>query len=351
MASRSEYFELGDFELQSGEVLRGARLAYVTRGELVTAHAGDPDAPNNLVLFPTYYTGTHCDNLALVAPGRALDPERYFVVIPNLFGNGVSSSPSNHTPQPGSAFPRITLFDNVRAQWQLLERRFGVRRVALAFGWSMGAQQAYHHAALFPERVARLFAVCGSARTAPHNWVFLEGVKAALEADPDFAAGSYTRPPERGLGAFGRVYAGWAYSQAFFRERLYESLGHASPAALLEAWAQDHRSRDANDLLCMLSTWQHADISDNPRYGGDFVRALNAIEARAIVMPASTDLYFPPEDNALEVAHLRRGELRVLRSTFGHVAGGPDRVPEASAVIDATLRELLSEPTAQESKR
>ena len=87
-AAEPEQLELGDFELQSGQVLLRARLAYVTRGKLNTAR-------DNVVVLPTFYTGTHRQNLALVGPGRALDPERYFIVIPNLFGNGVSSSPSS----------------------------------------------------------------------------------------------------------------------------------------------------------------------------------------------------------------------------------------------------------------
>src|SRR6478752_638509 len=250
MAESPELFDLGDVTLQSGARLEGAKLAYVTRGTL--SPSGD-----NAVLFPTYYTGTHRENLAMIGAGRALDPARHFIVIVNLLGNGESSSPSNYPN-----FPAPSLFDNVVLQWRLLEH-LRVRRLALAFGWSMGAQQAYHHAALFPERVAALLAVCGSARTSPHNWVFLEGVKAALEADANAAA------PSRGLAAFGRVYAGWAYSQAFFRERLYEQLGHASPQALLGAWAREHQTYDANDLLCVLSSWQRADISDNARYGGD----------------------------------------------------------------------------------
>jgi homoserine O-acetyltransferase len=327
-------FELGDFELQSGTVLRNARLTYATRGTL-------NESRQNAVLFPTYFTGTHHDNLKLVGTGRALDPERWFVVVPNLFGNGVSSSPSNHREQGGAAFPRVSLFDNVRAQQRLLSERFGIERVALALGWSMGAQQAYHHAALFPERVASLLAICGSARTSPHNWVFLEGVKAALLADPDFAAGHYREPPRRGLGAFGRVYAGWAYSDAFFRDHEYRALGHDSPKALLDAWALDHQGRDANDLLSMLASWQHADISDNLLYQGNFGRALGAISARAIIMPASMDLYFHPDDSRLEVQGLARAELRVIESTWGHVAGGPDRNRQASALIDEAIRELL----------
>src|SRR5688572_22221017 len=129
MPCAPHYFELGDFALGSGEVLQRARLAYATRGRLNAAR-------DNAVLFPTYYTGRHEDNLALVAPGRALGPERYFVVVPNLFGNGVSSSPSNHAAQGGAAFPRVSVLDNVRAQQRLLREVFGIERVALAFGWS-----------------------------------------------------------------------------------------------------------------------------------------------------------------------------------------------------------------------
>jgi homoserine O-acetyltransferase len=329
-----QQFALGDLALASGDVLRDAQLAYVSYGRLNAAR-------DNAVLFPTYYTGSHRDNAKLVGPGRALDPERWFVVIPNMFGNAVSSSPSNHPSQGGAAFPRVTLWDNAMCQNRLLEQVFGIERVRLAFGWSMGAQQSYHFAALFPDRVDNLLAVCGSARTSPHNWVFLEGVKAALLADPDFADGRYTQPPRRGLAAFGRVYAGWAYSQTFFRNGDYRRLGHASAAALLDAWARDHQDWDANDLLAMLHTWQRADISDNPLYGGDFARALAAIEARVIIMPGSSDLYFPPEDSAIEVAGMRRAELRVLKSDFGHIAGGPDRVPEDSAFVERALRDLL----------
>jgi homoserine O-acetyltransferase len=327
-------FDLGDLVLQSGRVLEKARLVHATFGRLNAAR-------DNVVLFPTYYTGTHVENARLVGPGRALDPERLFIVVPNLFGNGVSSSPSNHPTQRGADFPEVTLLDNVVCHRRMLEELWGIERIALAFGWSMGAQQAYHFAALFPERVRSLLAVCGSAKTSPHNWVFLEGVKAALLADPDFREGRYEEPPRRGLGAFGRVYAGWAYSQAFFRSGLHRELGHASPAALLDAWAEEHRSWDANDLLAMLWSWQHADISDNARYRGDLVRALRSIEARTIVMPSSTDLYFPPEDSAFEVMHLPHAELRVLTSDWGHVAGGPDRNRRDTAFVERAIAELL----------
>ncbi len=328
-------FELGDVGLQSGGVLRGARLVYATFGE--------PNARrDNTVLFPTYYTGSHTDNARLVGPGRALDPSRWFVVVPNLFGNGISSSPSHPGSQRGADFPRVTIHDNVVCQRRLLEERLGIERVALAVGWSMGAQQAYHFAALHPDRVGALLPVCGSAKTSPHNWVFLEAVKAALLADPEFREGRYEHPPRRGLDAFGRVYAGWAYSHAFFRRGLFERIGFASAAHLLDAWGRDHATWDANDLLAMLWTWQQADLSAHDAYGGDVARALGAIEARTIVMPCRTDLYFSSEDSAIEVAQMKNAELRVIDSDWGHIAGGPDRNATDTAFVEQAMRELLA---------
>ena len=91
----------------------------------------------------------------------------------------------------------------------------------------------------------------------------------------------------------------------------------------------------------MIWTWQHADISVNEHYNGDFARALGAITARAVVMPGRTDLYFPPEDNDAEVAMMPNAELRPIESIWGHLAGGPGFNPPDAAFVDATLRELL----------
>lgn len=97
-------------------------------------------------------------------------------------------------------------------------------------------------------------------------------------------------------------------------------------------------------MLSMIWSWQHADVSANERFGGDFDRALAAIEAEAIVMPGSMDLYFPPEDNAYEVARMPHAELRPIVSVFGHGAGGRGRSREDEAFVDAALKELLARP-------
>ena len=216
MALDHDIFDLGDFPLQSGQTLKQARLAYKTYGTLNAA--GD-----NCIVFPTYYTGTHHSNARLIGAGRALDPARYFIVVPNLFGNALSTSPSNAAgEQAGAGFPGVTIYDNVMAQHRLVMGHLGVKGIKLVTGWSMGAVQSFQWASLFPELVERLLPFCGAARCSPHNLVFLEGVRAALCADAAFQGGRYTSPPEIGLRAFGRVYCGWAYSQAFFRDGLYQ---------------------------------------------------------------------------------------------------------------------------------
>jgi len=182
---------------------------------------------------------------------------------------------------------------------------------------------------------------CASAKTAEHNWVFLEGVKAALQADAVYDNGNYQTPPANGLKAFGRVYAGWAFSQDFFREKLYREKGFDTAEDLLRDWEQDHLSWDANDLLCKLSAWQHGDISQQAPYDGDFRKALSAISARTIVIACNNDLYFRPEDNAFEVKHIPNSELRIYQSAWGHCVASPGNDPEFHRYLDQALRELL----------
>ncbi len=335
MASGFESFELGDVTLQSGAVLRDARLGYKSYGTLGAER-------DNVIVLPTFYSGTHERNEGYLNALRALDPERYFIVSINLFGNGVSSSPSNApSPFDGPRFPDVTMFDNVACQHRLLTERFGVEGIALVAGWSMAGCQSYQWAAQYPDMVEAIMPFCASARTSPHNFVFLEGVKAALQADCAFNGGDYASPPEAGLKAFGRVYAGWAFSQTFFREQLYRELGFETVEDLLADWERDHLHWDANDLLAKLWTWQHGDISANDRYHGAFIHALESIQARAILIPCTTDLYFPPEDNAFEARHMPNAELRPYDSPWGHCVATPGRDRAFMTFLNDCATELL----------
>lgn len=203
---------------------------------------------------------------------------------------------------------------------------------------------------------------CGSAKTSLHNQAMLEGVKSALYAAKGTCSGGVSQPePEtsgskytsftresaiNGLKALGRVYSGWGFSQAFYRQRLFETvLGFKDIDDFMvnfwEAWAC---SKDPENMLVMANTWQAGDCSQQEPYNGDFDRAMKGINAKMLVLPAKTDLYFPPEDSEIEVAAMREGvgEVRVFPSIWGHWAGGPGQSEEDVKWLDDNLREFFA---------
>ena len=342
-----ETFDLGDVALQGGAKLSDAKLAYKTFGELNADKS-------NAIVCPTWYSGFHWDNEWLIGEGMALDPAKYFIIVPNMLGNGLSTSPSNAPPPHDRAnFPNVTFYDQVETQHKLVTEKFGIETLALVTGWSMGAGQTYQWAVSYPDMVQRACPFCGSSKTSEHNFVFLEGVKAALTAPEAFKGGWYDEKPVECLRAAGRVYAGWGFSQAFFWDRVYTKMGYsrrlgvelAFPSLddfLVEYWEGHFLDRrDVNDLLAMLWTWQYGDVGATPGFEGDHVRALQSIKARLIALPGEKDLYFPPEDEQYASQYIPHGEVRVIPGVWGHFAGSGDS-PVDLEYIDGVLKELLA---------
>lgn len=325
-----------DFPLQCGVRLPQVRIVYQTYGELTADRT-------NVILYPTSYGAQHTDIDWLIRPDGILDPTRWFIVIPNMLGNGLSSSPSTGDMDGVGEGSYFTHLDNVTAQERLLREVFGIEQLALVYGWSMGAQQAYHWGALYPERVQRIVALCGTARTTDHNRIFLESLRSSLTADPTWDGRQFTGIPDRGFRTFARIYASWAASQEFYREKIYLHLGYDSlDDYLWRGWEMNYRQRDPHNLIAMIDTWLRCDVSQNPTYQGDYVRALGAIQAQTLVMPATTDLYFTPTDCATEAQLIPHADCRPIPSIWGHRAGNPYQHPEDAAFIRKAVQELLS---------
>jgi homoserine O-acetyltransferase len=325
-----------------------AKLAYRTYGN-----------PNNpAILLPTCFGGRLDDNLPfLYVPGEdgsepAIPSEKYFIIVAGLLGGSESSSPSN-TPVRVSApfsgrkhFPSVSYKDNIDLQVDLA-RSLGVKKLHAYIGFSMGGQQAYHIAVLYPDFVERFICIAGSARTSGHCYSILEGPKAALVNSIDFKDGDYTdsEPCKRGTGAFGRSLAPWALSQEWFKQRSWKVAGpgYASLEEYLKYdWEEGLGSWDAHDLLCLLRTWQDGDITRHYLEDeGDLSKTLRRIKAKGLVMPGRTDLFFPPEDSTEEVKHLKDGKLVIIESVWGHLAGGGESTEVDREAIVKEVREFL----------
>ncbi len=324
---------LGDLAVERGGVIRDARLAWQAHGTL-------NEARDNVVVYPCSYTATHEDLTWLIGPDGVLDPHRWFVVIPDMFSNSLSSSAADIDNFPAV----VTMADNVRAQHRLLTEHFGVTRVAAAYGFSMGAGQAYHWPALYPEFVERAIVVCGSARTSVHNKVFLSGLLRTLEAAPEYQGdGRFSAEPVAAVRAFAHIYAAWGLSQDFYRAGLYESaLGAPDLATFLKTdWEDSFGACKAANLYAQAVTWDQADISDNDLYHGDLAAALGAIQARVLLLPGETDLYFRVADNQAELSHLRDGQLAAIPSIWGHRAGSPEGIPADLEFLTTHVRSWL----------
>ncbi|PPQ85287.1 hypothetical protein CVT25_010060 [Psilocybe cyanescens] len=323
--SETQYHHHGRFPV-SGGVLPDAITAYRTYG----------DPKNPCIVFPTCYGGRLDSQDYMVGEDKVLSTKKYYVVTLALFSNGESSSPSN-TPAPynGPYFPAVSYEDNIRAQYAVLQK-LGVKTVFAVVGFSMGGQQAYYWPVIYPDYVERYVAICGSARTSPHNQCFLEGPKAALVASKDFDGGHYKTQPEIGKRAFGRVYSAWAYGQTWFRQHghLHDGKYPDLESFLREDWEGGFLGWDANDLLTLLHTWQTGDVS-RVRDGGDLAQCLRGIKAKGLIMPSKTDLYFPPEDSVDEVSNLQNtARLVVIDTVWGHMAGGGANAADDKFIAD-----------------
>ena len=307
--------KLDNFTLKSGVTIN-LELSYLTIGEL-------NEKKDNVIIYPTRYAGTHLEQGYLIGEQLALNPKDYFIIIPNMFCNGVSSSPSNTIePLNGPNFPLITIQDNVIAQHNLVTNLFGIEKIKLVVGWSMGGQQAYQWATQYPNMVENIAAMCAHAKTSGHTHVFLEGMYAALTSDLNWNEGNYKEQPNAGKTTMAMAWAGWALGQNWFREKLYLNDGYKSPQEVLDKlWKTIYYKRDANDLLAMIRTWQEHDISNNEKYNGNIEEALSSIKANVVLMPGINDLYFPPEENKEELKSLKNGKLEIIPSNYGHYAG------------------------------
>ena len=330
-------FVIEQFRTESGVTLPRARVSYGTYGHLNAAR-------DNAVLLPSHYMATHHGYEWLIGPGKALDTTRLFLVATELFGNGHSSSPSN-TPEPwhGPRFPVVTIRDNVHAVKQLLTDDLHITHLRAVIGFSMGAQQAFQWAVSEPTFADRIVATSGTAKSYGHGIVRLEGQIAAITADASFAGGDYTSPPTKGLEAFAVVWAGWLYSQEWWRRELWRQ--NAKPGTTLDQVIANYRTNfipgaDANDLILQMRSWERHDVGTTPGFNGDVERALRSIRVPVLYMPSETDLYFPVGDARYEAQFIPKVTLLPIPSLWGHPAGAAPNPADAKFLNDAISRFL-----------
>lgn len=328
---------IGDFELEEGGVIRDCQMAYRTFGQL-------NENKDNTILVTTWYSGTSkIMEDVYIGEEHALDPTKYFIIVINQIGNGLSSSPHN-TPSPfnGPRFPVIRIADDVRAQNKLLTEFFGITSLELVVGGSMGAQQTYEWAVRYPDMVKRAAPIAGTAKTTPHDKLFSETVIDAIKSDPAWNDGWYQSSDDvhQGMRRHARLWGAMGFSTEALKQKKWEEIGFNSIEDFLVGFLENYfLPMDPNNLMTLAWKWQHADVSRNTC--GDLQSALQRINAIVFVMPIDEDMFFPPRDCFCESEMIPRAYFRPIKSLWGHL--GLFGL-EASYIeqIDLNLKELLS---------
>ncbi len=331
-----DYFELGDFTLESGEVLKNGRLAYAKYGEL------NADC-SNAILFTIMFSGTSKNMAHYIGPGKALDPDKYCIILPNQLGNGLSTSPHNiDGEQSMENFPSLSIGDDVIAQHRLLTEKFDIKELQLVTGWSMGAQQTLEWAIRYPSMVKRAAPVAGTAQCTPHNALYVDVFCEALMSDPAFNQGAYTgaHDCELGLQRLAHVFALMGVSPELYKQQQWQRLGFESKQDFLEKfWEAWFKPMDPNALLSMARKWQNGDSSQHAKH--DLPQALKKITANTFMIGFEKDMFVPSADLAYEQQYIQKSELKILPSLMGHFAM-LGLFEEDFQAIDGLFSELLS---------
>ncbi len=333
-----ELITIGDLPLEEGGTLRECTLAVATFGQLNADKS-------NAILVPTWFSGTSkIMEQVYVGAGRALDPAKYFIIIVNQIGGGLSTSPHNTAgPSRMGYFPKVRIGDDVRAQHKLITETYGLSELALVVGGSMGAQQTYEWAVRYPDMVKRAAPIAGTAKNSEHDFLFVETLVEAITSDAAWAGGFYNNAAEvhAGLRRHAKLFAVMGWSTEFYVQNRHIDLGFSSLDDFVTNFMGGYfEPMDPNALLTMAWKWQRGDVSRHTN--GDLAAALGRIKAKVFVMPISHDMFFPPADCQREQALIPNSEFRVLDTIDGHLAlFGTDEA--YSKQIDKHLSDLLSQ--------
>lgn len=305
--------------LDSGEKIEECRIGYRTFGKL-------DEKKSNLVLFPTWFTGT-TKSLVDAVPGKLVDTNRFFLVLVDALGDGVSSSPSSSRTQPRLRFPKFTIHDMVETQRRLVREVLGVEKVHTVMGISMGGMQSFEWAVSHPDEVGRIVPIVGTPQLTAQDLLLWNAELHILEGSTAYANGEYQGRPK--IPALQEVH--WLMLTSP-RHRNSETSREAFPA-WLESKTSDTQF-DWNDWHRQLEAMLAHDVAR--AHGGDLAAAAKNVKAKALVIAAEQDHMVNPEPSRA-FAKAMNATFVALESPCGHMAPGCD------AALGARIRKFIEQ--------
>jgi homoserine O-acetyltransferase len=328
---------LGDFRFESGEVITDLKVSYVTHGKLNRSKS------NALVVLQQFTADHHALDF-LIGPGKALDPEKHFIVAADFLGNSlvrqaVTTGPTNSGLKMG--FPAYTVRDWVNVDYKLLKEYLGLDHVLALTGPSIGAMKSYQFAVSYPGYMDAVIPIAGSPVTsAKTRWV-LANMMNIIALDPGWYGGRYDTNPTPGLMSAFMAIVPWWYTDRWF----VANVKTVEQRRQLEAFWHDlfalHAPQDARDVYYQLRAWAEFNVGDGPVFKGDAAAALQSIKAKVLLIGAKEDLLVDREELLFAKRSIPNAVHVEIDTPWGHImCCGPD--PEANKVMDREIASFLS---------
>ncbi|KPM46899.1 homoserine O-acetyltransferase family protein [Jiulongibacter sediminis] len=305
-------------KLENGEFLPEVTLAYSTYGKL-------NDDKSNVIWVCHAFTGNANPSdwwNGLIGENRHFNPEQYFVVCMNVPGSHYgSTNPLSVNPETGQpyfhTFPMLTIRDVVNCL-EILRQHLEIDKIHTLMGGSLGGQQAVEWAVSNPGLHERLILFSTNAVHSPWGIAFNESQRMAIENDPswqnnDAKAGMEGMKVARSIALLSyRNYQTYNRTQSrdegqidFFRANTY----------------QNYQGEKIQRRFNAFSYWVLSKMFDSHDVGrerGGIEKALAGVKAKTLVIGITSDMLFPPQEQALIASCIPDAQYVEIDSDYGH---------------------------------
>jgi len=311
---------LKEFKFQSGEILKDLKVEYTTIG---TPIKNEKDEIINGIVFCHGLGGSSSSIRRLheiIAPNRALDIDKYFIISITTLGSPGSHCPSNSGL--GNKFPDYTIEDMVNFQKEFLGAKFNINHLKVLIGNSMGGFEVLKWGTLHPTYMDKIISLVSSYKVAGHNYALFKFINHIVENDPEYNDGNYSKPL-KSIGIANESVYPFGLSLEFYRNLSIEEIDQG-----LEELGADVEGYDGNDVV----------KRNNASCQYDIENEINKIVAKTLIVAINQDQYFPPKLDAIPMSKMiKNSKLVIYDSLLGHLG-----VSEI-AKIENELKEFLQD--------
>ncbi len=305
-AQQESVYTIPSYKFEAGPQLDNVKIGYVTYGKLNDAKT------NAVLLVPGTSSGRHWAD-DYVGPGKMYDTDKYFFIGVDAVGGGNSSQPSDGL---GMSFPRYTIRDMVRTQYELLTKGLGLSALHAVAGPSMGSFQGVEWGINYPTFMKGLVLIVPAARSDQHFYAIVDAVVGMITLDPAYKDGKYDQNPAEGIKRAGMIYFPWLFSDEYLQGLKTPEQYQAGLMAFGNGWS---KTWDANALVIRYGASRNHDAS--APYGGDMKAALGRVQAKTLLLTSQTDRTIPAYLSRELFAGVKNAQYVEIPTIRGHLGG------------------------------